>query len=138
MKRELLPYYISRAIISAGLGIFVVLNGGWSWWAGTAMGILGFVVFLWYAHSGYYLLDLSTPLFPLRRDARSIAIRNQALVVAVGVGGVSYALLSLLKIVVPLPSNLGTWVFSLGVVVYFVATNWLFARGTNDADTGDI
>jgi len=129
MKRELIPYYISRAILSAGLGAFLVLAGRQPWWAGLAMGGLVFAGFLWYAHSGRYLIDLSTPLTPLRRDARAKDVRNRAAVLAVGVGGVSYALLILLGLLVPVPPHLGVWALLLAVLVYFVASSWLFARG---------
>ncbi len=49
--------------------------------------------FLWYAHSGRYLIDPSKPLFPLRRDDRGNAIRDRALAVSVSVGGLSYLVL---------------------------------------------
>jgi hypothetical protein len=128
MKRELIPYYITRAIVSAALGVIVV-SSGWPWWGGVAMSFFGFAAFLWYAHSGHYLVDPSTPLAPLRRDARGKAVRNQALVIAVAVAGVSYALGSLLGPILSFPPNLGSWALLLGMVVYFAATNWLFARG---------
>ncbi|MBN1311737.1 MAG: hypothetical protein JXB30_09975 [Anaerolineae bacterium] len=129
MKCQLVPYYISRAIAAAGLGAFFVLTGGWSWWAGLIMGVLTFAGFLWYAHSGYYLIDPSTPLTPLQRDARGKDVRNRAVVIAVVVGGVSYALLAWIGMVLHLPHNPGTWALLLGVIAYLIATNWLFARG---------
>jgi hypothetical protein len=138
MKRELVPYYISRAILSAGLGAFFVLIGRWTWYAALCMGILMFGLFLWYAHSGSYLIDPSTPLTPLRRDARGKDIRNRALVIAVAVGGVGYVLLSLLELVLPSPPELGGLAIFMGVIVYFAASIWLFARGASNTNGGDI
>lgn len=128
MKRELIPYYISRAILSALLGVFFVV-GGQPWWAGLLVGSVTFAGFLWYAHSGFYLIDPSQPLTPLRRDARGMAIRDRAVVIAVVVGGVGFALLTLARLVVPLPPNLGTWALLAGVITYFVVSTWLYARG---------
>lgn len=127
MKRELIPYYASRAALSALLG-WVVASGG-EWWLGLLMGALTFAAFVWYAHSGRYLIDPSRPLAPLRRDARGEAIRDRAAVMAVVAGGLVYGVLALAAQVVPLTVSAGTWGLLAGVVTYFAASNWHFIRG---------
>ena len=66
MKREYLPYYISRAVISL---LFSLLVFGFSWKALLLSAIL-FGLFLLYLHSGWFSVDLKNPLFPLRCDSR--------------------------------------------------------------------
>ena len=128
MKRELVPYYVSRAALSALFGWVFSLGGG-RWWPGALMGVLTFAGFVWYAHSGRYLIDPSQPLTPLRRDARGEDIRNRAVVIAVVVGGVAYGALSLLGLAVALPPNVGAWALLGGVATYFAVSNWLYVKG---------
>lgn len=127
MKRELIPYYLSRAVIAAVLGLLFVLSGN-AWWFGLLIGLLVYAGFIWYAHSGHYLIDTSKPLTPLRRDERGKDIRNQALVLAVVVGGVTIALLSLAGRLLSLPSQLGPIALLVAFVTYFAASEWMFAR----------
>jgi hypothetical protein len=124
MKRELLPYYVSRALLSGLLG-YAISTGGGLWW-GIAMGCVVFLGFIWYAHSGWFLVDTDNALFPLRRDARGKAIRDRALLLAVGLGGLAYFLLSLLSMASPLQPQVGSLSLALGVVVYFSITFWMF------------
>jgi hypothetical protein len=126
MIKALIPYYTSRALLAALLGW--ILSLGMGLWVGVGAGVLVYAGFLWYAHSGRYLVDPSHPLTPLRRDARGAAIRDRALVLAVGIGGVFYALALLLSRLVSIPGNPGSWAFLVGVGVYFGATNWYFQR----------
>ncbi len=128
MKRELLPYYLSRAVIAAALGVLLVVLGGNDWWFGVLIGLLVYAGFIWYAHSGHYLIDSSTPLTPLRRDERGKDIRNRALVLAVAVGGVTIALISMAGLLFSVPSQLGSIALLLAFVTYFAASEWMFAR----------
>ena len=127
MTRALIPYYVSRAILSALAGLIVTL-GGLPWWVGLLTGLLTFGGFLWYAHSGFHLVDTSTPLTPLRRDERGRAIRDRAVVAAVVVGGLVYGVLSLTELALPLLPAAGAWALLAGVITYFVASNWLYAK----------
>jgi hypothetical protein len=127
LERALLPYYLSRALMSALLGLALALGGG-AWWLGALIGALTYAGFLWYAHSGFYLVDTSRPLAPLRRDERGKAIRDRAAVAALAVGGVAFAALSLLGQTVSLPLNAATWALLVGVIAYFVVSNWLYLR----------
>src|SRR5574341_1483413 len=104
IKRELIPYYLTRIILAALLGLWVGLSGA-SWWMGVLTGALVWAGFLWYAHSGHYLIDPSRPLAPLRRNERGLKIRDRALVSAVSIGGLSFALLSMIGQVYQFSSN---------------------------------
>jgi hypothetical protein len=128
MRRELIPYYASRTVLSALIGLLLAL-GGMSWWASALTGLLTFTGFLWYARSGRYLIDPSNPLIPLRRDDRGKAIRDRAVVVAVVVGGISYGILTLLGMVWALPPNVGAWALLTGIAAYFITSNWLYVKG---------
>ena len=126
MNRALIPYYFSRGFLSAVFGYLVSTGVGLV--TGVVLGGLTFLGFLWYAHSGRYLIDYNTPLFPLRRDDRGNAIRNRAVVVAVTVGGLSYLALSILANIVSINLSPGGLAVALGVVCYFLVSNWLFVK----------
>lgn len=126
MRRELIPYYVSRAFLSALLGLLISSGNGT--WMGVILGLAVYVGFIWYAHSGRYLVDTTNPLFPLRRDARGMAIRDRAVVISVGIGGVAYLGLSIASHLLSISAPIGSWAFALGVVAYFVITNWLFIK----------
>ena len=125
MKRELLPYYISRAIVSI-IPVVILLASGMPWWFGLLVYGLTFAAFLWYAHSGHYLIDTSTPLTPLRRDKRGESIRDRAVTFAVMVGGVSLGVLSLLSLVADIPfESLFSLALFVGMVAYYIKSTWL-------------
>lgn len=127
-NQRLLPYYMTRALISV-LFAFWTATILQTWLGGLIAGVLLFAGFLWYAHSGWYQLDLTTPFFPLRRDERGQAIRNQALVVAVAVGGVVFAVASLLAPSLSLAMSAGTIALISAVGCYFAITCWRFLHG---------
>jgi len=126
MKRELIPYYISRAAISILIGLLMASSNGL--WSGVLFGIFVFVVFVWYAHSGRYLIDTANPLNPLKRDTRGKEIRNRALVIAVAVGGLVYGVSAFLKQILSLPYNMDTWALIAGAAIYFTVSNWHYIR----------
>ena len=126
MNRALIPYYASRALLSALLGYVISSAAGAL--AGAILGLVTFLGFLWYAHSGRYLVDTSSPLFPLRRDDRGSAIRDRSVVVAVTIAGLTYAVLSVLSALLQLQAPIGWLAIAVGVVSYFAASNWLFLK----------
>ncbi len=126
MNRQLMPYYVSRAVLSALFGWFFSLNAGP--WLGVLAGLLVYAGFLWYAHSGRYLVETNNPLFPLRRDARARAIRDKATVTAVGVAGLAFLGLSIAAWILGLGHQIGSLALVLGAVTYFVVSNWLFVK----------
>lgn len=126
MNRQLMPYYVSRAVLSALFGWFFSLNAGP--WLGVLAGLLVYAGFLWYAHSGRYLVETNNPLFPLRRDARARAIRDKATVTAVGVAGLAFLGLSIAAWILGFGHQIGSLALVLGAVTYFVVSNWLFVK----------
>src|SRR3990170_1226818 len=86
MKKEYLPYYISRALLSF---IFSILVMGFTWKAIVFATVL-FGLFLLYLHSGWFSIDLKYPLAPLRRDTRGQEIQREALIFSVVVGTLAY------------------------------------------------
>ena len=126
MKRELLPYYISRAILAALMGWFMSLQLGL--WVGIGTGVLIYAGFLWYAHSGFYLVDASHPLLPLRRDARGTTIRDKAVLAAVVAGMGFYLAIFLVNTIFHTAIPNGPIPLAVGIVTYFVTTQWLFIR----------
>jgi len=126
MKRDLIPYYVSRAFLSVLIGLLI--SSGKEIWLGVLLGLTVFIGFIWYAHSGRYLVDTTHPLFPLRRDARGMAIRDRAVVISVGIGGLAYFGLSIASQLFPIKPNIGSWAFASGVVAYFAISNCLFIK----------
>jgi len=126
MKRELIPYYISRAFLSALVGLLISSGNGI--WMGVLLGLVVYIGFIWYAHSGRYLIDTTTPLFPLRRDARGMAIRDRAAAISVAIGGLAYLGLSIASQLFPIKAHIGSWALALGMLAYFAISNWLFIK----------
>lgn len=127
MKKELSWYYISRTIISTLLA-YLLIRAGWPIWSGVLIGLVTFVLFIWYAHSGYFLVDASKPLTPLKRDARARTIRDRSLLSAVVIGGVIYGILGLLGQITTLAPEIKNLALVIGVIAYFVISQVLFAR----------
>lgn len=128
MKRELIVYYITRLLISAVFALLVYLSG-WPLWACILTGSPMFILFLYYAHSGHYLVDPDHPFTPLRRDARGQAIRDRSLVWAVVIAGLLYTAIQLLGLFIETGVQLRTLVLPAAILVYFTMTWVLFRRG---------
>jgi ABC-type antimicrobial peptide transport system permease subunit len=126
MKRSLIPYYVSRGLLSALFGYLISSTLGFA--AGAVMAILMFLAFVWYVQSGRYLVDTSSPLFPLRRDPRGNAIRDRSVVVSVALAGLTYAALAVASHWLSLPFAVGWLAIVVGVIAYFAVSNWLFVR----------
>lgn len=124
MKREFLPYYLSRAVLSA---LFALLVMGLTWKA-ALMTIILFSFFVLYLHSGWFQVDSSHPFTPLRRDDRGRQIQRKALIAAVIIGLSVYLVSSLASGISGLPALAGSLALSLGVLAYFVTQFVLFTR----------
>jgi hypothetical protein len=124
MKKDFLPYYISRAILSIVFSIAVL---GLSWKA-VLLAFLFFGGFLLYLHSGWFSVDLKTPLTPLRRDAHGQLIQRKALILAVVVGLLLYLVSVELSGYPVLALILGNLALPIGIIVYFVAQFTLFTK----------
>ncbi|MCB9008599.1 MAG: hypothetical protein H6656_14725 [Ardenticatenaceae bacterium] len=124
MKRELIPYYVSRAMLAVLFGFYVAFSN--AVWLGLLLGIVTFVGFLWYAHGGWYLIEPATPLYPLRRDKRGEAIRDRAILVAVTAAILFYVIFSRIAKAFVLTVSIGSWAFVLGAVTYLAVSYWLY------------
>ncbi len=123
MKKEFLPYYISRAILSL---VFALLVMGIHWKA-MLFAIILFGLFLLYLHSGWFSIDRRTPLTPLRRDPRGQEIQRKALIASVVVGTLIYLLTPLLTGIIGFPLS-GNIALSVGIFTYFATQFVLFVR----------
>ncbi len=123
MKKEFLPFYISRAILSS---IFSILVMGLTWQA-LLLAIVFFGGFLLYLHSGWFSVDMSHPFMPLRRDPRGLEIQRKALIASVVFGLLIYLFSSQLTGLIGFPLS-GNLALSIGVITYFVTQFILFAR----------
>ena len=124
MKREFIPYYISRMILSLG---FAVLIMGLSWQAVIAAVVL-FGFFLLYLHSGWFTIDPKYPLFPLRRDDRGQAAQRKALIAAVIVGVLVYLISPSLSGNFGLSLIPGGVVLAMGALTYLITQSILLTR----------
>ena len=123
MKKDFLPFYISRTILSS---IFSILVIGYTWKA-LLLAITLFGGFLLYLHSGWFSVDLSHPFMPLRRDPRGLEIQRKALIVSVVSGLLIYLFSSQLAGFIGLTLS-GNIALSIGIITYFVTQFILFAR----------
>jgi len=124
MKKEFFPYYISRLILSA---IFSILVWGLTWTA-ILMTVVFFGLFLLYLHSGWFSIDLSTPLYPLRRDVHGQAIQRKALIFAVTLSLLLYTFAVPLSNFIGIPLISGHTALSVGIFAYFIAQFMLFIK----------
>ena len=124
MKKEFIPYYLSRAALSA---IFAILVMDFTWKA-VLFAIFLFGLFLLYLHSGWFQIDPSHPLTPLRRDERGRQIQRNALIAAITVGVVIYLIGSQASRLFGWPLVAGPLALSLAMLTYFIAQFILMAR----------
>jgi len=122
MNKKLFPYYLSRALLSA---VVAILLFGLSWQALVA-GLVFFGLFLFYLHSGWFAIDETRPLFPLRRDAFGREAQRQALILALATVAVLYLVLS--RVLGASPGSTASILLPVGAVVYFLAEWIFFAR----------
>jgi hypothetical protein len=124
MKRQFLPYYISRAVLSLALSAMVL---GLTWNT-LLLAAFFFALFVLYLHSGWFQVDASNPWFPLRRDERGREIQRKALIAALVSGVALFTILAAVPIGVSLESAAGPAAMALGACVYFGMQFALFAR----------
>ena len=120
MKSEFLPYYISRLILSL---VFSALVLGFHWKA-LILTLVFFALFLLYLHSGWFCVDLTHPIFPLRRDSRGELIQRKALVLAIIVGFSIYLISGALGFAL-ISGNIA---IAVAIVAYFASQFVLFFK----------
>ena len=123
MKKDFLPFYISRAVLSV---VFSVLISGISWMA-VLLAAMFFGGFILYLHSGWFTVDLRYPLMPLRRDPRGQEIQRKALIASIVVGMLVYLISPYLPSFIGFSFS-GNVALSIGIITYFVTQFVLFVR----------
>jgi hypothetical protein len=84
-----------------------------------------FGLFLLYLHSGWFSIDLNTPLYPLRRDSHGQNIQRKSLIAAVTIGILLYTFA-------------GSWIsghlaLSIGIITYFIVQFAFFIKTSMEA-----
>ena len=77
MKKKMLPYYISRSIISAAFGALFYAAGSPLWSALLIVAVM-LAFFIWAPHSGRYSVHPEFGISALRRDEFTQAINDKA------------------------------------------------------------
>jgi hypothetical protein len=121
MKKEFVPYYISRAVLSL---LFSLLVFGFNWKA-LLLSIFLFGGFLLYLHSGWFNVNSKNPLFPLRRDSLGLLVQRKALVISIVAGLLTYFSLSYLAGAFGLVLLSANIAFAVAVIAYF-ASQFIF------------
>lgn len=124
MRREYMPYYVSRAVLSAAFALLVFRVT----WQAALFAILVFGLFILYLHSGWFRVDLANPLFPLRRDDRGTTIQRKSLISAIVVGLLTYLVLSQAATALGLSFANGALGLSAGILTYFISQFVSFLR----------
>ena len=116
-------YYVSRAVISAALGVLLALTG-LEWWMAALLGAIAFAFFVWAPRSGRYSVHPELGVTALRRDERTQGIndkaaRNAFVVTMLAIAGTAIYFGSIAAVSVPIAML--KWTLVLGVLVYFVS-----------------
>ena len=124
MKRQFVPYYLSRAVLSLVFSLFVL---GFTWKA-LVLAVFFFGLFLLYLHSGWFRVDPAQPLFPIRRDERGREVQRKALIAGLVSGAALFLILDIIPFGLPLSSFASPLGIAAAVLVYFSTQFALFAR----------
>jgi len=124
--KELLPYYLGRAAISAVFAVLVDLAGA-PWWGAVIAGIAMFGLFAWAVRSGRYVVRPEHGVTALRSDEYTRAIRDRAtrygfvaVTLALGVVAIYYGLIASAAVPVPVVGG----ILFLGWAVYYITDVW--------------
>jgi fatty acid desaturase len=127
MTNHMFPYYLSRTILSAAVGLFLFITGS-SIWTAILIGGLIYAFFLWAPHSGRYSVHPEFGFTALRRDERTQVVNDKAgrnafivsllticaMDIYFGLLGATHISIGVLKIVL-----------AVGALSYFVSDLWL-------------
>jgi hypothetical protein len=111
-------------MISMGFAILVM---GFNW-KSAIFAVILFGLFLLYLHSGWFRIDPSHPLTPIRRDPRGQDIQRKALIASIVMGLLGYVIMTQLAISLGLSLPTGQIALSMGMITYFVTQLVLLAR----------
>jgi len=124
MKKEYLPYYISRAILCITVCMFAF---GFSL-QGLIWTVLLYSGFNLYIHSGWFSIDLSNPFFPLRRDGYSQSIQRKSLIASILAAVWVFLIGSYLLPIIGYQIQIATFLLPISVTIYFLTQFGLFLR----------
>ena len=127
MTKNMLPYYLSRTILSAAIGLLLFVTGSTLWTVILISGLI-LALFLWAPHSGRYSVHPELGVTALRRDERTQVINDKAarnafivsmltvgaIAIYFGLFGAIYISISVFKIVLV-----------IGGLTYIVSDLWL-------------
>ncbi len=99
---------------------------GFSWKA-VLLAVVFFGLFLLYLHSGWFSIDLSNPLMPLRRDSRGQLVQRKAMILSIVVGLLIYLGSFQLSSYLGTPLVSGNIAIAAAVITYFTAQFVLLA-----------
>lgn len=127
MAKNMMPYYLSRTILSIAFGILLFVTG-LSLWRAVLFGGLSLALFLWAPHSGRYSVHPEFGITALRRDERTQVINDKAArnafivsMLTIGAIGVYFGLFGVINI------SIGVFkiVLIIGALTYYVSDLWL-------------
>ena len=127
MANNMIPYYLSRTILSAAFGLLLFVTGSTLWTVILISGLI-LALFLWAPHSGRYSVHPELGVTALRRDERTQVIndkaaRNAFIVSMLTVGAISiyFGLSGAINISL----SVFKIVLVIGGLTYFVSDLWL-------------
>jgi nitrogen fixation-related uncharacterized protein len=127
MTKNMMPYYLSRTILTAAFGLLLFVTGSPLWMVILISGLI-LAFFLWAPHSGRYSVHPELGVTALRRDERTQVINNKAArnafvisMLAVGAITIYYGLLGAINI------SIGVFkiILIIGALTYFISDLWL-------------
>jgi heme O synthase-like polyprenyltransferase len=127
MIKSLLPYYLSRTVLSIAFGLLLFSTGSAIWMSALVGGLL-LALFLYAPHSGRYSVHPEFGVTALRRDERTQVINDKA-----ARNAFVFSMLAIAALVISFGSAGSTNIpaiaiklaLVLGALVYFVSDAWL-------------
>jgi nitrogen fixation-related uncharacterized protein len=126
MFKNMMPYYLSRTILSIAFGVLLFVTG-LSLWKAVLIGVLILALFLWAPHSGRYSVHPEFGITALRRDERTQLINDKAArnafivsMLTIGALGAYVGLFGVINI------SIGVFiVLIIGALSYYISDLWL-------------
>lgn len=126
MFKNMMPYYLSRTILSIAFGVLLFVTG-LSLWKAVLIGVLILALFLWAPHSGRYSVHPEFGITALRRDERTQLINDKAArnafivsMLTIGAIGAYVGLFGVINI------SVGVFiVLIIGALSYYISDLWL-------------
>lgn len=127
MNNKMIPYYLSRILLSGAFGALLYISGT-SLWSAILLGGSILALFLWAPHSGRYSVHPEFGVSALRRDERTQIINDKAARNAFIASILSAAAIVIYFNAITVSSiSIGLFktVLVIGVITYFVSDMWL-------------